>query len=50
MKTADLIRHIEDGKLSDRLIRIYIDDSKIKYQTERYIAAVKKYTERFRGL
>ena len=47
MKTADLIRHIEDGKLSDRLIRIYIDDSKIKYQTERYIAAVKKYTELF---
>ena len=47
MKTADLIRHIEDGKLSDRLISIYIDDSKIKYQTERYIAAVKKYTELF---
>ncbi|MBP3807428.1 MAG: galactokinase [Eubacterium sp.] len=47
MKTADLIRHIEDGKLSDKLIRIYIDDSKIKYQTERYIAAVKKYTELF---
>jgi len=47
MKTADLIRHIEDGKLSDRLIRIYIDDSKIKYQTERYTNAVKKYTELF---
>ena len=47
MKTADLIRYIEDGKLSDRLISIYIDDSKIKYQTKRYIAAVKKYTELF---
>lgn len=47
MKTADLIRHIEDGKLSDKLIRIYIDDSKIKYQTERYTNAVKKYTELF---
>ena len=47
MKTADLIRHIKDGKLSDRLIRIYIDDSKIKYQTERYTNAVKKYTELF---
>lgn len=47
MKTADLIRHIEDGKLSDRLISIYIDDSKIKYQTERYTNAVKKYTELF---
>ena len=50
MKTADLIRHIEDGKLSDRLIRIYIDDSKIKYQTERYTNAVKKYTELFSNL
>lgn len=47
MKTADLIRYIEDGKLSDRLISIYIDDSKIKYQTERYTNAVKKYTELF---
>lgn len=47
MKTADLIRYIEDRKLSDRLISIYIDDSKIKYQTERYTNAVKKYTELF---
>ena len=47
MKTVDLIRYIEDGKLSDRLISIYIDDSKIKYQTERYTNAVKKYTELF---
>lgn len=47
MKTADLIHYIEDGKLSDRLISIYIDDSKIKYQTERYTNAVKKYTELF---
>ena len=43
MKTQDLIKYIEDGKLNDTLLDIYLDEKKLAYQTDRYIQAIKSY-------
>ncbi len=43
MQTELMIRTIEDGKLDDRLLDIYVDDTKLAYQRERYINAIEKF-------
>lgn len=49
MKTQDLISYIEAGRLNDKLLDIYIDESLIAYQTDRYIRAIKSYEDTFRS-
>lgn len=49
MKTQDLISYIEDGRLNDKLLDIYLDESLIAYQTERYIKAIKSYEDTFKS-
>lgn len=43
MQTELMIKTIEDGKLDDRLLDIYVDDTKLAYQRERYINAIEKF-------
>ena len=45
MKVDELISYIEEEKLNNKLLDIYLDSSKIQYQKERYSNAVKKYKE-----
>ena len=49
MKTQDLIKYIEDGKLNDTLLDIYLDEKKLAYQTDRYIQAIKSYEKLYRS-
>ena len=43
--TKDIISEIENGKLDDRLLDIYVDEAMIDYQKERYVNAIKKFEE-----
>ena len=45
MKVDELISYIEEEKLNNKLLDIYLDSSKIQYHKERYSNAVKKYKE-----
>ncbi len=47
MKSNELISYIENGKLDERLLDIYLDERKLSYQKERYIKAVGAFTELF---
>ena len=47
MNANDLISHISDGRLADRLLDIYLDSDKLEYQTKRYIKAVKSFVDIF---
>lgn len=43
MQTDVMIQTIENGELDDRLLDIYVDGSKLSYQKERYINAIKRF-------
>ena len=45
MNTKDLIGYIEMGKMDERLSDIYLDSSRLDYQKERYIKAIKAFEE-----
>lgn len=45
MKTNELISYINEGNLGDKLLDIYMDKSKIPYQKERYIQAIKSFVD-----
>lgn len=45
--TTNVIEMIKTGVLDEKLLDIYADSTKLKYQKERYISAVKKYEEIF---
>ena len=42
-KTSELIETLKKGDYKDVLSDIYVDENKIKYQTERYIKAIEKF-------
>lgn len=42
-KTCELKEALKKGEYKDLLSDIYVDESKIKYQTERYIKAIEKF-------
>ena len=43
MQTEVMIKKIKNGELDDRLLDIYVDVTKLSYQKERYINAIKKF-------
>jgi galactokinase len=45
MKTNELISYINEGNLGDKLLDIYMDKSKVPYQKDRYIQAVKSFVD-----
>lgn len=45
MQTELLISRFSEGEMDDRLLDIYVDESKIPYQRERYINAIKKFEQ-----
>ena len=47
METKRIISGIENGNYNDLLLDIYVDDSKISYQKQRYINAIESYIEEF---
>ncbi|MBR0136992.1 MAG: galactokinase [Erysipelotrichaceae bacterium] len=47
MKTLELINNIESGKLDQRILDIYTDESRLDYQRKRYVALLKEHYERF---
>ena len=44
-KTSELKETLKKGAYKDLLLDIYADESKIEYQTERYIKAIEKFEE-----
>ncbi len=47
MKTNEVISYIENGKMDEKLLDIYLDETKLTYQKERYINAVKQFVSIF---
>ena len=47
MNANDLISYIKEGRLSDRLLDIYLDSDKLEYQTQRYINAINSFVDIF---
>ena len=45
MQTDILIQSFLDGVYDERLLDVYADDTKIYYQRERYINAIKKFEQ-----
>lgn len=45
VKTSVLKEQLAQGKFEKTLLDIYVDESKIAYQTERYLKAVEKYEQ-----
>ena len=45
MKTNELISYIEGGQLDDRLLDVYLDETRIPYQKDRYIKAIKEVVD-----
>lgn len=45
MQTELLVRRFSEGGNDDRLLDIYVDETKIPYQRERYINAIKKFEQ-----
>ena len=43
MQTQVMIKSIEDGELDSKLLDIYVDATKLSYQKERYVNAIKKF-------
>lgn len=43
MQTEVMIKTIENGEMDDRLLDIYVDATKLAYQKERYMKAIKKF-------
>lgn len=43
MKTELLVQKIKNGELDERLLDIYVDETKLEYQRTRYINAIKKF-------
>lgn len=43
MQTEVMIKKIKNGELDDGLLDIYVDVTKLSYQKERYINAIKKF-------
>ena len=43
MQTEVMIKIIENGELEDKLLDIYVDATKLAYQKERYVNAIKKF-------
>lgn len=43
MQTEAIIKKVQDGGMDDRLLDIYVDATKLVYQKERYINAIKKF-------
>jgi len=41
--TKDIITEINEGKFDERLLDIYVDDSMLSYQKDRYIKAIEKF-------
>ncbi len=48
MQTSEIIQKIQNDELNDKFLDIYQDSTKIDYQKERYIVAIKKF-ESFYG-
>ena len=47
MKTTELKKGFQDGKYEELLRDIYIDESVLDYQKERYIKAIESFEELF---
>lgn len=47
MLKTDLVKNINDGKYDKRFIDIYVDETQLEYQKERYVRAVEKFSELF---
>ncbi len=47
MLSKDIISALENGRYDSTLRKLYVDESKLSYQRERYINAVTKYDELF---
>ncbi len=45
MKANELISYIKNGNLDERLLDIYLDESKLNYQKERYVKAVNAFID-----
>ncbi len=45
MKTTELKKGFQDGKYEELLRDIYIDESVLDYQKERYIKAIESFEE-----
>lgn len=43
MQTEVMIKTIENGEMDDRLLDIYVDATKLAYQKERYMKAIKNF-------
>ncbi len=43
MTTANMKDYIKNGNLDERLMDIYLDESKLSYQRDRYVAAIEKF-------
>lgn len=43
--TKAIISDIKEGKYNERLVDVYVDESLIEYQKERYIKAIEKFEE-----
>lgn len=43
MQTEAIIKKIQDGGMDDRLLDVYVDATKLVYQKERYINAIKRF-------
>ena len=43
MQTQVMIKSIENGELDSKLLDIYVDATKLSYQKERYVNAIKKF-------
>lgn len=43
MQTEVMIKTIENGELDSKLLDIYVDTTKLLYQKERYVNAIKKF-------
>ena len=48
MQTDILIQSFLDGVYDERLLDVYADDTKIYYQRERYINAIKKFEQHYK--
>ncbi len=47
MHTALMSKKIENGELDERFVDIYVDASKLEYQKNRYIKAIKKFEDSY---
>ena len=47
MHTELMSKKIENGELDERFVDIYVDASKIEYQKNRYIKAIKKFEDSY---